>query len=162
MIFPRQLSGKVRKGQQRRRHQYKEKRHGQKQNRQRPFVRGFAAFRAFHHGNHAVKKTVPGVARDAYDDPIGQNRRTARHSALVAPLTAHDGRGFPRHRGFVDGGNAAHHFAVRGDHFACEHQNQIALPKFSAVHRFPDGFRRNAVEVAFFKAPARHIVSEVS
>ena len=87
-------------------------------------------------------KASPGLTRDAHDEPIRQHPGAAGDRGKIAARFAHHGRRFARNRTFIHRCHAFHDYAVRGDHVASLHQEEIAFAQIGAGVGGP--FRRRA------------------
>src|SRR5262249_16349686 len=107
--------------------QQKDERQRGEQNRERDFVWGLLALRAFHEGNHAVEKTVTLFHRDANDNAVAEPAGSGSNRTAVAAAFADDGRGFASDGGFVHAGDAFDDVAIRGNDVARFTNHDIAF-----------------------------------
>ena len=103
--------------------------HAGEQDAERDLVGRLLPLGAFDERNHAIEEGRSGRRRDAHNDPVGDHGGAAGDRRAVAAGLADDGRGFARHRGLVDGGDASHNVAVAGDEIAGFDEDDVARPQ---------------------------------
>ncbi|MNN01959.1 hypothetical protein D3C81_1145930 [compost metagenome] len=121
-------------GRQRRHHHQEGQRHRRQQQRQRDFVRRLLPVGTFHQRDHAVQEAVARLGGDAHDDLVGQHLGAADHAGAVGVGLAQHRCGFTGDGGLVDGGQAAHDFAIGRHELTGTDDHKIARVQLGRGH----------------------------
>ena len=98
--------------------QQEHQRQGDQQDRQRDFVWGLTALRAFNHSDHPVEEGFARVDAAADHQPVREDPGAAGDRGEIAAGLADHRRGFPGDGAFIYRSAAFDHFAVAGDNVA--------------------------------------------
>jgi hypothetical protein len=96
---------------------------------QRDLVGGLLAGGALDEADHPVEEGLPGVGRDADEDPVGEDRRPPGDRAPVAARLPDDRCRLAGDGRFVDRRDALDHLAVARDHLARLDDHDVSLPE---------------------------------